>query len=120
VASFILRVPVCPVKRNVNILVSLRTCKFHFYKPGEESQRQFEHHQLLQLVKSRSKDTRLTVVLEGQGKKDYIFSDMRVCIVILGPRGVYSIHIYVCVCMYILAFMKGGCYAEFWWVGLTS
>lgn len=65
-------------KKNVNILVNLKECMFHFYKPGETQHTRYEHHQLLQLMKSHSTDTRLTIVFKGQGRKEYIFNDMRV------------------------------------------
>lgn len=39
----------------------------------------FDHTQVHQLVKSRSKEQRLGIVLEGQGRKDYMFESLQVC-----------------------------------------
>ena len=36
--------------------------------------------QLLQLVKSRSKEQRLGILFEGQNRKDYTFNSMQVCV----------------------------------------
>ena len=60
------------------ILVNLKECKFQFFKPGESQRSTYEHHQLLQLVKSRSRESRLSVVFQGQSRKEYIFNDMQV------------------------------------------
>ena len=42
----------------------------------------FRHDQVLQLIKSRSKEQRLGVLLAGQGRKEFIFLSMQVCIVL--------------------------------------
>ena len=39
----------------------------------------FDHTQVQQLVKSRSKEQRLGILLEGQGRKDYMFESLQVC-----------------------------------------
>ena len=39
----------------------------------------FDHTQVHQLVKSRSKEQRLGIILEGQGRKDYMFESLQVC-----------------------------------------
>ena len=39
----------------------------------------FDHTQVQQLVKSRSKEQRLGILLEGQGRKDYMFENLQVC-----------------------------------------
>ena len=38
----------------------------------------FDHTQVHQLVKSRSKEQRLGIILEGQGRKDYLFESLQV------------------------------------------
>ena len=66
-------------RKNITILVNLKECMFQFYKPGDSQRSTYTHNQLLQLVKSRSRDTRLSVVFQGQSRKEYIFNDMQVC-----------------------------------------
>ena len=76
------------------IVVNLKECKFQFFKPGESQRSSYEHHQLLQLVKSRSRETRLTVLFQGQSRKEYIFNDMQVGGaggVVVGVVAVYSL-----------------------------
>jgi len=46
-------------------------------KPGEPGVT-YEHNHIHQLVKSRSKEQRLGIVLEGQGRKDYMFENLQV------------------------------------------
>ena len=53
----------------------------------------FRHDQVLQLIKSRSKEQRLGVVLSGPGRKDFVFESMQVCDV------EYYIGMYVCMCV---------------------
>ena len=55
----------------------------------------FRHDQVLQLIKSRSKEQRLGVVLSGPGRKDFVFESMQVCDV------EYYICMYVCMCLHV-------------------
>lgn len=71
-------------KKTLTIVVNLKECKFQFFKTGDSQRVTYEHHQLLQLVKSRSKETRLSVIFEGQGRKEYTFNDMQVRGVVWG------------------------------------
>ncbi|XP_064394235.1 phosphatidylinositol 3,4,5-trisphosphate 5-phosphatase 2-like [Halichondria panicea] len=64
-------------KKNQILTVNLRDCRLCLCKPGERQGTSFEHHQILQLVKSRTREHRLGVQLSGQSRKDYIFNDMR-------------------------------------------
>lgn len=66
-------------RKNITILVNLKECMFQFYKAGDSQRITYTHNQLLQLVKSRSRETRLSVVFQGQSRKEYIFNDMQVC-----------------------------------------
>ena len=65
-------------RKNQMIMVNLKQCHFQFFKPGDSQRQTYEHSQLLQLVKSRSRDSRLGVVFQGQSRKEYIFNDMQV------------------------------------------
>ncbi len=67
-----------PDRKNMVIMVNLKECKFQFFKPGDSQRNTYEHNQLMQLVKSRSRDSRLSVVFQGQSRKEYIFNDMQV------------------------------------------
>ena len=65
-------------KRNQTIVVCLKDGQLRFHKPGDSIGTTYEHHQVLQLVKSRSKENRLGIQLEGQNRKDYLFNSMQV------------------------------------------
>ena len=46
--------------------------------PGESHSSSYSHQQVLQLIKSRSKEQRLGILLAGQSRKDHIFVGMQV------------------------------------------
>ena len=55
----------------------------------------FRHDQVLQLIKSRSKEQRLGVVLSGPGRKDFVFESMQVCDV----EYYICVYVFACVCV---------------------
>ena len=65
-------------KKNQTIVVSLRDGRLRLHKPGDSIGVTYEHHQVLQLVKSRSKEQRLGIQLEGQNRSNYLFNSMQV------------------------------------------
>ena len=70
--------PIPGKKKVQTVIVSLKDGKLRFCKSGERHGTTYNHQQVLQLVKSRSKDQRLGILLEGQSKKDYLFNSMQV------------------------------------------
>ena len=46
--------------------------------PGESNSSSYSHQQVLQLIKSRSKEQRLGILLAGQNRKDHNFINMQV------------------------------------------
>lgn len=58
--------------------MSLRDGRLRLHKPGDSIGVTYEHHQVLQLVKSRSKEQRLGIQLEGQNRNNYLFNSMQV------------------------------------------
>ena len=85
-------------KKNVTIVISLRSGTLTFCKPGESHGTTFDHPKVLQLVKSRSRDQRLGILLEGQSRKDYLFGSMQVCMYV-------CVYVYVCVCVYVCVYV---------------
>ena len=59
--------------------MSLRDGRLRLHKPGDSIGVTYEHNQVLQLVKSRSKEQRLGIQLEGQNRNNYLFNSMQVC-----------------------------------------
>jgi hypothetical protein len=59
------------------ITVNLKEGKLTFKKQGESHSSSYSHQQVLQLIKSRSKEQRLGILLAGQSRKDHIFVGMQ-------------------------------------------
>lgn len=64
-------------KKNYIIAVSLKEGTLSFCKAGESHGSIVCHQQLLQLVKSRSREQKLGILIEGQSRKDYNFNSMQ-------------------------------------------
>ncbi|XP_065886590.1 phosphatidylinositol 3,4,5-trisphosphate 5-phosphatase 2-like [Dysidea avara] len=63
-------------RNQMNFKVNIREGKLTVGKAGEPGT-MYDHNQIHQLVKSRSKEQRLGIVLEGQGRKDYMFESLQ-------------------------------------------
>ncbi|CAI8000462.1 Phosphatidylinositol 3,4,5-trisphosphate 5-phosphatase 2 [Geodia barretti] len=63
--------------RKYNIAVNLAEGKLTFKKHGESNSSSYSHQQVLQLIKSRSKEQRLGILLAGQNRKDHNFINMQ-------------------------------------------